>query len=193
MTNKKYQIILADPPWKYRQGKSMGTNFQGAADRHYSCMSYEDICKLPIKDLADENCILFMWATFPQLKEALAVIEAWGFEYKTLGFLWIKTYPNRPFQEVFGVGYYTKSNAEICLLATKGKAHSLVKSNCISQVVPHPRARHSEKPAIIRKKIVQLCGDIPRIELFAREKVEGWSAWGNEIESDIDFDPLKKQ
>ena len=145
-------------------------------------MDYKEIGKLPVKEIADEKCILFLWATFPQLKEALTVIEAWGFEYKTLGFLWIKTNPNQAFSESFGIGYYTKSNAEICLLATKGKAHSLVKNNSISQVVPHPKTRHSEKPAIIRKKIVKLVGDIPRIELFARQKIEGWDAIGDEID-----------
>jgi len=192
---KKYQIIYADPPWKYRQGKSMGTNFQAAADRHYPCMDYREICKLPIKEITDKNCILFLWATFPQLKEALAVIEAWGFEYKTLGFLWVKIYPNKPFQEVFGVGYYTKSNAEICLLATKGKAHSLVKSNSISQIIKAPKGKHSEKPAIVRTKIIELVGNIPRIELFARssQKVEnGWVNVGYDVDGCDIKDSLQK-
>jgi len=190
MTNKKYQIILADPPWKYRQGKSMGINFQGAADAQYPCMDYREICKLPVNKITDEKCILFLWATFPQLKEALAVMEAWGFEYKTLGFLWIKVYPNKPFQEVFGVGYYTKSNAEICLLATKGKAHSLVKSNSISQIIKTPREKHSQKPNEVKNKIVQLVGNLPRIELFARQKTKDWDVWGDEVKSDIDLEKI---
>jgi len=185
--NKKYQIIYADPPWKYRQGKSMGTNFQGAADRHYSCMDYKDICKLPISEITDSECILFLWATFPMLREALEVIRAWGFEYKTIGFNWIKF--NKDKSPFFGVGYYTKSNGEICLLATKGNPHKFVKDNTISQIIFSGKIGHSRKPPIIRQKIVQLVGDLPRIELFARppknrlfedESYKGWDVWGNE-------------
>lgn len=194
--NKKYQIIYADPPWKYRQGKSMGTNFQGAADAQYSCMDYKDICELPIKNLADEKCILFMWATFPMLAEALEVIKAWGFDYKTIAFSWLKVNPiNR--RPSFGVGYYTKSNIEVCLLATKGNAHKLVKSNSVSQVIIAPRTKHSRKPSIVRDKIVELMGDLPRIELFAREDrqlnlkgkttFDGWDIWGNEVKSNIEL------
>lgn len=185
---KKYQIIYADPPWKYRQGKSMGTNFQGAADAQYSCMDYKDIGNLPVGGVADDSSILFMWVTMPMLKEGLDVIKNWGFEYKTCAFTWIKTnlHNNKPF---FGIGYYTKSNAELCLLATKGKAHSLVKSNKVSSVVITPKTKHSEKPAEVRKRIVELVGDIPRIELFARQKTDGWDVWGNEVESDIDLSP----
>ena len=163
----KYQIIYADPPWRYRQGKSMGTNFQGAADAHYETMDYLDICKLPIADLADTDCLLFMWVTFPMLVEGLEVIKAWGFEYKTVAFTWVKVnlVDNKPF---FGVGYYTKSNAEVCLLGTKGHAHRLVKSNSVSQMIVEPKTVHSRKPAIARNKIVELVGDISRIELFAR-------------------------
>jgi site-specific DNA-methyltransferase (adenine-specific) len=148
-------------------------------------MDYKDICKLPISELADEKCILFMWATFPMLKEALEVIKAWGFEYKTNAFTWLKTYPNQTLKMVFGVGYYTKSNAEVCLLATKGNAHKLVKNNSVSQMIITPRTKHSEKPQEARNKIVQLVGDLPRIELFARQKTEGWNVWGNEVKSDI--------
>jgi len=188
---KKYQVILSDPPWLYRQGKSMGTNFQGAADAQYSCMDYRDICKLPVKDIADDRCILFLWATFPQLKEALAVMDAWGFSYKTVAFVWMKTNKNNgaPF---FGIGYYTKSNAEVCLLGTKNNAHTLVKDNTISQIIITPKTKHSEKPKEVRDKIVQLCGDVPRIELFAREKVDGWDAVGFDIDGLDIKDSLNK-
>ena len=184
---KKYQIIYTDPPWKYRQGKSMGTNFQGAADAQYPCMNYKEICKLPVRKIADKDCILFLWVTFPMLREGLEVIKAWGFEYKTVGFVWVKTNPKRPLQAFFGIGYYTKSNAEICLLATKGQAHRLVKSNSVSQVIATSILKHSEKPQQARDKIIELVGDLPKIELFARQKVKGWDAWGNEIESDIEL------
>lgn len=179
----KYQIIYADPPWRYRQGKSMGTKFQGAADAQYDCMDIEDIKNLPIPELADDVCVLMLWATFPQLPEALEVIKAWGFKYKTLGFSWLKT--NKDGSPFFGIGYYAKSNQEVCLLATKGNAHSLVVSNKVSSFVSTGRTKHSEKPQVFRDKIVELFGDIPRVELFARQKTDGWDVWGNEVESDI--------
>ena len=198
MKKEKYQIIYADPPWKYKQGKSMGTHFQGAADAQYPCMDYRDIGKLPVKELADEKCILFIWVTFPMLAEGLEVIKAWGFEYKTIAFSWVKINPVNK-QPLFGIGYYTKSNVEVCLLATKGEAHKLVKNNSISQVIVAPRTKHSKKPDEIREKIVQLVGDVPRIELFARDNgsrnlfnknpLDGWSAWGNEVENDIILTP----
>ena len=182
----KYQIIYADPPWKYRQGKSMGTNFQGAADAQYSCMDYRDIGKLPIGNLADGKCILFLWVTFPMLREGLEVIKAWGFKYKTVAFTWVKTNANN-MGFFFGIGYYTKSNAEVCLLATKGNAHQLVKDNSLSQMIMTPKMAHSRKPPAVRERIVQMLGDLPRIELFARRKVNGWDCWGNEVESDIEL------
>jgi N6-adenosine-specific RNA methylase IME4 len=185
---KKYQIIYADPPWKYRQGKSMGTNFQGAADAHYLTMDYKDICRLPVKEITNNRCILFIWVTFPMLREGLEVITEWGFEYKTIAFSWLKINPidRKP---LFGVGYYTKSNTEVCLLATKGDAHKLVKSNSVSQVIVAPRTNHSEKPIEARKRIIKLVGDLPRIESFARppkdrlfedDSYKGWDLWGNE-------------
>jgi|ERR1035437_3617608 site-specific DNA-methyltransferase (adenine-specific) len=174
---KKYKIIYADPPWAYR---NMG-NIQATANAQYPTMKNEDICALPIGELADDNSILFLWATFPKIQEALDVMKAWGFEYKTVGFTWIKK--NKNGGNFFGVGWYTKSNAEVCLIGTKGKAPKI--SNSISQIIETVRERHSKKPAIVRQKIVEFCGDIPRIELFARQKTKGWDIWGNEIKSDI--------
>lgn len=145
-------------------------------------MKTEDIKNLPVKDIIDSDCMLFLWVTFPRLKEGLDVMEAWGFQYKTLGFSWIKTNPKngKPF---FGIGYYTKSNCEVCLLGVKGKPIKV--SNSVSSVVLSPKLRHSEKPSIIREHIVRLCGDIPRVELFARSKTIGWDTWGNELENDL--------
>jgi len=175
----KYQIILADPPWSYKNGGVP----QAGVDAQYPTMTLEQIKELPIKDISDNPSVLFLWATFPQLQEALEVIKAWGFQYKTLGFSWLKT--NKDGSPFFGVGYYAKSNQEVCLLAVKGKAHPLVKSNKVSSVVITERTKHSEKPQIVREKIVKLFGDLPRIELFAREKIKGWDVWGNEVKSDI--------
>lgn len=176
--NKKYKIIYADPPWAYRDKRDKHPRLSGGASVHYNTMEQVDIKNLPIHNIRDENCILFMWATFPNLQEALDVIKAWGFTYKTLGFSWIKTNKNdgKPF---FGIGYYTKSNCEVCLLAVKGKVE--IKSNYVSSVLMEPRGEHSKKPDIARTKIVELMGDIPRIELFARQSAEGWDSWGNEV------------
>lgn len=177
---KKYQIIYADPPWTYE--KTGGTkNSRGMAKQFYSTMSLEDICNLPIAEIADENCALFLWSTWPKLPEALRVIESWGFEYFGLGFEWIKKTKNG--KDFFGMGYWTRANSEPCLMAFKGKLKPQVHN--LRQIVESEIGEHSKKPAVIRDNIIQLCGDIPRIELFAREKTEGWDVWGNEVESDI--------
>lgn len=179
---KKYNIIYADPPWFYNDRRNKGTRFCGGAMAHYPTMKVEDICKIPVKELADDNCILFMWATFPCLPDALKVIEAWGFKYKTLGFSWIKT--NKKNKKPFvGIGHYTRSNCEVCLIATKGKIKPI--SNKVSSVIIADREEHSKKPDEVRDKIVELCGDLPRIELFARQKTNGWDSWGNEVDCDI--------
>ncbi len=183
--DQKYSIIYADPPWFYNprpHGKDK--KFGAGARGHYPVMRTDDICALPVAEIADDNCMLFLWTTFPHLENGLRVITSWGFTYKTLGFSWVKT-NKRNRQPCFGVGYYTKSNAEVCLLATKGKPIKV--SNYLSSVIISPREQHSKKPDEARERIVQLCGDIPRIELFARQKVEGWDCWGNEVESSIDL------
>ena len=174
---KKYQIILADPPWSYSD-----QGCQGTMANHYKGMKLEDICSLPIKNITDKNCVLFIWVTFPMLKEGLKVIENWGFNYKTIAFNWIKKNKS-DCGFFFGLGRWTRGNSEVCLLATKGKPHRVNKA--IGQLVFEPLTKHSRKPSIIRDKIVELMGDLPRIELFARQKTEGWNVWGNEIESDI--------
>ena len=176
--NKKYNIIYADPPWKYNARTNTKTKFGGGAENKYETMTKEEIWNLPINTIADKNCYLFLWVTFPKLLMGIKTIEEWGFVYKTLGFSYIKTNKtnNKPF---FGVGYYTKSNCEVCLLATKGKVKPV--SNYVSSVVIEPRYKHSKKPNSIRNKIVQLCGDLPRIELFARQRTDGWDVWGDEV------------
>jgi N6-adenosine-specific RNA methylase IME4 len=176
---KKYQIIYADPPWNYAD-----KGCQGTMANHYKGMDIEDIKKLPVGEIADDNCILFMWATYPMLKEALEVIDAWGFKYKTIAFQWIKQNPKKltPF---YGLGRWTRGNTEPVLLATKGKPKRI--SASVFQLIEYPRGKHSSKPPTTRDKIIKLVGSLPRIELFAREKTEGWDVWGNEVESDINL------
>lgn len=177
MTSKKYNIIYADPPWQYARSK-----VQGAAEKHYRTMSVDDICQLPIAEICCKDCILFMWATFPQLKEALQVIKAWGFNYKSVAFVWLKQNKSG-IGWFYGLGFWTRGNAEICLLATRG--HPKRKSAKVHQFIISPLRGHSQKPDEARDKIVELVGDLPRVELFAREKADGWDTWGNEVECDI--------
>lgn len=163
--NKKYKIIYADPAWQYEQ-----KTLSGAAQHHYPT--------------TDENAVLFLWVTFPQLKSVFDVIKAWGFKYKTVAFVWIKQ--NRKNKGwFFGLGFWTRGNAEICLLATRGKPKRV--SASVHQLIVAPIREHSKKPDEAREKIVELMGDLPRVELFARQKVQGWDVWGNEVESDIEL------
>lgn len=179
--NKKYNIIYADPPWTYKnyvRSSALNHLKHHLLNPHYDCMDIQDIYDLPIKDIAEDNCILFIWVTYPLLKEGLQTIEEWGFNYKTCGFSWVKR--NKKSDSFFwGLGYWTRANNEICLLATKGKPSRVSKS--VHQIIDEPVDRHSKKPDIVRDKIVELCGNLPRIELFARNKTEGWDVWGNEV------------
>lgn len=190
---KKYQIIYADPPWDYKD-KNEGERKYGKITPYYNGMKTEDIGNLKINEISDKDCILFLWVTFPNLQEGLDVIKMWGFKYKTLGFSWIKVHEKERAQLLlwekeckpfFGIGHYTKSNCEICLIGMKGKLKALKKTDSISSLVVSPIRKHSQKPDEIRDLIVKFCGDIPRIELFARQKTEGWDVWGNEVESNI--------
>jgi len=175
--DKKYQIIYADPPWRYGGGKGKNSKKWGNSLSSYSCMKLSDICSLPIYKIADKDCALFMWVTMPMLQEGLEVLKAWGFKYKTTAFVWNKIYANgNPY---CGMGYWTRSGTEICILGFKGKLQR--KSTKVYQVLSAPVTKHSEKPIEIKKRIVSLCGDLPRIELFARQQTSGWDVWGNEV------------
>lgn len=177
--DKKYNIILADPPWKYNSRANHKTRFRGGACGHYKLMSMKEIKALPVGDLAEENCALFLWTTFPYIDKQIQLFDHWGFKYRTVGFTWIKLNKKnkKPF---FGVGFYCKSNAEVCLLGIKGRLKPV--SNKVSSVVMSPRRKHSQKPDEVRSRIVELFGDLPRIELFAREGEPGWDLWGLEAE-----------
>lgn len=174
--NKKYSVIYADPPWRYKVYSKKGLG--RSAESHYPTMDIEDICALPVESLADRNCALFLWVTLPCLKEGLRALEQWGFTYKTVAFVWIKQ--NKKADSLFwGMGYWTRSNAELCILATKGNPKRL--SASVHQVIMSHIERHSKKPDETRKRIVDLMGDLPRIELFARNTTPGWDVWGNEV------------
>lgn len=173
---KKYQVIYADPPWAYRVWSKKGSG--RSAESHYPTMSMEEIENLPVWELADENCALFLWITFPLLKEIWRVVKAWGFTYKTVAFVWIKQ--NKKADSLFwGMGYWTRANAEICILATKGSPKRY--SRRVHQVLITHIEEHSKKPEEARNRIEQLMGDVPRVELFARRETPGWDVWGNEV------------
>ena len=174
----KYSIILADPPWEYQD---KGCN--GNCEDHYDTMNIKQICALPINSITTKDAILFLWTTYPMLKEALQLIEAWGFEYKSIGFQWVKQ--NKTGQGFFyGLGRWTRGNTEPCLIATKGKPQRYGKD--VFQLIVTPIRGHSQKPDEQYQKIEQLMGNLPRIELFARQKIPGWDCWGND-------DNLKEQ
>lgn len=176
--NKKYNIIYADPPWSFKTYSKKGKE-KKSADNHYNCMSIQDIYNLPVGAIAAENCVLFLWVTMPMLQDGLETIKRWGFTYKTCAFNWVKK--NKKSDSFFwGLGYWTRSNSEICLLATKGNPKRISKS--VHQVCDARIMQHSKKPDEIRNRIVQLMGDIPRIELFAREKAEGWDVMGFDVD-----------
>lgn len=185
-----YNIILADPPWSY---SDKGCN--GAAAKHYSTMSLKDIKELPISKIAAKDAVLFLWVTNPLLPEALEVMSAWGFKYKTKAFEWVKS---RGAKEFFGMGRWTRGNTESCLLGVRGKIRPI--SGSVRQLVwdegpetmtiAAPVMRHSAKPPEVRQRIVDLMGDLPRIELFAREKTPGWAVFGNQVEDSVDITSL---
>ena len=187
--NKRYQIIYADPPWSYNDKRTHSgknnPNGAGGAEKHYETMDYEAIANLPIQDIADENCHLFLWATMPLLNEAMYVLKRWGFKYVTVVFVWIKMKNDMSAVRGDGIGAYTLNNAEIVLLGRKGKYTRA--STKVKQIIQTPKTKHSEKPPDIRNRIVELIGDLPRIELFARQKTDGWDVWGNEITNDINL------
>ena len=162
-------------------------------DHEYETQGLEWIKKLPVGGVADKDCVLFLWAVSPLLPEAFEVIKAWGFKYKTIAFVWSKRYADG--SPVANLGRWTMGNVEMCLLATKGKPQRVSKN--IRQLVEDYRAEHSRKPDSFREKIVELMGDLPRIELFARDngdknlwgknRLDGWDTWGNEVKKDVDL------
>ena len=149
-------------------------------------MSIDELCALPVETLAEKDCLLFLWATFPQLPEALRLIQAWGFTFKTVAFVWLKLNKKSP-TWFYGLGYWTRDNAEICLLAKRGKPKR--RSAGVHQFIISPVEEHSKKPDVTRDKIIELAGDLTRVELFARQKTPGWDVWGNEVDSDLSLTP----
>ena len=178
-----FAVIYADPPWRFevRSDKGKGRS----PEAYYDTMSLEDICALRPARVAAADAVLLMWCTEPLLKRGLQVIEAWGFEYKTFGFTWVKTRGDALFLDPtggwhFGTGYWTRANPEICLLATRGAPKRL--NADVPELVVAPVGRHSQKPAEVYERIERLVAG-PYLELFARNSRPGWSSWGNQVDS----------
>lgn len=181
--NKTYDIIYADPPWRYENWNEKWHKEHSEsrwAGKKYSLMAVDELKALPVKDIANKNSVLFMWTISTMLPKSFELMKEWGFDYKTIAFVWVKK--NKLKDSFFtGMGFWTRSNAEICLLGVKGKPLPRI-SHRVSQIIYTPRREHSQKPEEARQKIVELLGDLPRIELFARTKPEGWDVWGNEVD-----------
>ncbi len=177
----KFSLILADPPWTYRDKCHAG---ERGAGYKYDLMTIDELCALPIPDIAADDCFLAMWWVAPMPEEALKVVKAWGFTFKTMkGFTWHKRTKNGASH--FGMGNWTRANTEDCLFATRGRP--LRVNAGVRQFMDEPLGEHSEKPAESRRRLELLLGDISRVELFARTATPGWSVWGNEVVSDIRF------
>lgn len=181
--DKKYDIIYADPAWSYYQNKG-----RGCAANHYQIRSDEELCNLPVKEIAAEKCFLLMWITSPKWTSALKLIESWGFTYKTVFFTWLKINKNNG-EPKMGLGHYTRSCTEFCIIATRGnpKVKDFKRNNSINQVIVESPREHSRKPDEARERINQFFRpELKRIELFARTTPEPtaegivWDVWGNE-------------
>ncbi len=170
-----YQIVYADPPWEYKDKANAGK--RGACHK-YNVLSTTEICALNVPSICAPNCLLALWWVAPMPADALRVVEAWGFTLKTMkGFTWRKLTTRG--LEHFGMGHWTRANTEDCLFATRGKP---TRKDCgVRQVINAIRREHSKKPDEARDRLVQMLGDVPRIELFARTKSPGWDAWGDEV------------
>ncbi len=172
MVKGKFRVIYADPPWKYGDERVINGYTGTAAQAHYPTMSAEEICDLDIGSLADVSCVLFCWATFPLLPEAIRVVQAWGFNYKT-AMVWDKRRPN--------MGNYHDASAELLIIATRGSALPSLRPNQIQNI--KRKGRHSEKPEHFRELIDSMYENGTRVELFRRGGAPvGWHVWGNESE-----------
>ena len=174
---RKYRAIYADPPWSFRNWSAKGTGRNAVS--HYDCLDFQALAALPVADVAAEDCALFLWATDPRLPKALELIAAWGFQYKTVGFYWVKQNAAAKHDADYftGLGYWTRANPEQCLLATRGKPTRKAKD--VRRLVVEKRREHSRKPDCVRERIERLVSG-PYLEMFARETKPGWDCWGNQ-------------
>lgn len=166
-TERRYPVVYADPPWRYEHSISASREIEN----QYPTMELDDICALPVNELALDDAVLFMWATSPKLEEALRVIDAWGFRYRT-NMVWVK--------DKIGMGYYARQKHELLLIAARGELPTPEPSSRPPSVIEGPRTEHSRKPREVYCLIDRMYPGLPKIELFARTNPEGWDTWGNQ-------------
>ena len=195
LPESNFSIIYADPPWDYggklqfdKSSKSVEkvdlrkSIFISSASFQYPTLRYEELAKLQLPSVSEEDCLLFMWATSPHLNQAISLGEAWGFKYRTVAFVWDKM--------VHNPGKYTLSNCELCLVFKRGRIPSPRGARNIQQLVRFPRSKHSEKPNAIRDAITSMFPEQQKLELFARHQCSGWIAWGLDSYADeVSGDP----
>lgn len=175
MATTKYQIIYADPPWDYKGQKQTGKHkTSGGAADHYPTVKLKDLKEMDVPSLCDDDCLIFMWTSSPHLDQAIELMKAWGFKWATVGFVWDKQKVNP--------GFYTMSQVELCLIGKKGKIPQPRGARNIRQLVSIERGKHSAKPHEVRQRIELMFPTQNKIELFARDEVEGWDCHGNEVE-----------
>jgi N6-adenosine-specific RNA methylase IME4 len=212
---KKYKVIYADPPWTYDDKAHAG---ERGVSYKYNTMSIPEIRGLNVSDYCDSDCALFLWCTMPFIPDALKIMAGWGFKYKTVAFVWVKTPRGKvpsikfSFKQIsdwfyklnpivinildyikwhWGMGSWTRANAEIVLLGVRGKPVRMSKG-VHSIVLCQHLGEHSRKPDEVRKRIIELMGDVPRLEMFARNPIsDGWDVWGDEVVSDVEIGPRK--
>lgn len=201
--NKKYEIIYADPGWQFSNKKTGGYMKSGAASK-YTVKSIADLKRMDVNSLAADNCVLFMWWVGSMPQEAIDLVESWGFTLRNMnGFVWNKL--TQTGKQHFGMGFYTRAGSESVIIATKGKFKTKSRSvravfHADAQIqfegkLPKDRNKkviHSRKPNQVRDLIVELCGDLPRLEMFARTETEGWDVFGDEVNNSIEI-PMKKK
>jgi N6-adenosine-specific RNA methylase IME4 len=190
----KAGALLADPPWRFQNwSMSEQAKYDEAWARRngrspYGVMNTADIARLPVKDVCAKDCVLFLWATYPKLRDAFEVIDGWGFTYKTVAYTWVKQNPSGNGYH-FGLGYWTRGNPEICLLATRGKPKRV--DNSVANLIISPRRDHSRKPDEIHDRIERLVGG-PYLEMFARQPRDNWTCLGNETSGGDIGDDLRR-
>ena len=176
LPDQRFSVLYMDPPWDYKgqlQHNGKGRPDTGGALRHYSTVTLKDLKNLPVRDIAEDNSLLFMWATSPHMDQAIELGKSWGFSWATIAFVWDKVRVNP--------GFYTLSQVELCLVFKLGKIPNPRGARNIRQMVLSKRTRHSEKPAEVRRRIEKMFPEQSKIEMFARKPAAGWTAWGEEV------------
>lgn len=181
--SKKYDIVIADPPWQYKEKVFLGNKINSSAEHHYTTMSLSDLKNMDVKSLCEKDCLLFMWATGPLLDEAMELMKAWGFKYKQVAFVWDKKRVNP--------GSYTMTQCEFVLVGKRGKIPGPRGSRSMKQFLSERCTTHSTKPAEVQKRIEEMFPAQTKLEMFARQTRAGWDAFGNEVTHSITIGKVK--